>query len=225
MPANSGGYSNANNQVGGNVQATYRSAAGPSQSTKAATYRAVPGASKQTKAPTYRSGGTSERESGIPFIQENGTSVLPKFNFVLRVEGAINVPCKAIKNLRRENEFEYIQEGGLNDYVHMKRKPISKPFTFQVERYAGIDIVDPLALGTELVLPLLLLVYDRPDMGNLGVDAHRYYAFTGCTVTAKDYGDLDSENSGLVLETTTIAFREMVCIDNPTSTLLNNDRI
>ncbi len=225
MPANSGGYINDIDQVGGDVQATYRRVMGPSQSTKPATYRAVPGASKSKKAPTYRSGGTSERESGIPFIQENGTSVLPKFNFVLRVEGAFNVPCKAIKNLRRENEFEYIQEGGLNDYVHMKRKPISKPFTFQVERYAGIDIVDPLALGTELTLPLLLLVYDRPDMGNLGVDAHRYYAFTGCTVTAKDYGDLDSENSGLVVETTTIAFREMVCIDNPTSTIINHDRI
>ncbi len=225
MPADNSASTSGASQAGGKAQPSYREAQGPSKSTKAATYRAVRGKSIPKNPPTYRSGGSSERDSGIPFIQEDGTSVLPKFNFVLRVEGAINVPCKAIKNLRRENEFEYIQEGGLNDYVHMKRKPISKPFTFQVERYAGIDIVDPLSLGTELTLPLLLLVYDRPDMGNMGVDAHRYYAFMGCTVTAKEYGDLDSENSGLVVETTTIAFREMVCIDNPTSTAINGDRL
>ncbi len=143
-----------------------------------------------------------------------GLTVMPSMHFMLRVEAAIDVPCRAIRNLRRENEFEYIQEGGLNDYVHLKRKPISRPFTFQVERYAGTDTVDPLALGTELTLPLILFVYDRPLSANF-VDAHRYYTFTGCTVTAKDYGELNSERSGLLVETTTIAFREMACIDTP----------
>ena len=152
------------------------------------------------------------------FAWNTGDSVMPGYSFILRAEMAIDLPCRAIKNLRRENEFDYIQEGGLNDYVHLKRKPISKPFSFQVERYAGIDYVDPLALGTELTLPLLLLVYDRPLTEGITWDianAHRYYAFTGCTVTAKEYGELNAERSGLVVETTTIAFREMICIDNP----------
>ena len=184
------------------------------------TYREV-NRSSTTGTPTYRTGGSSERNSGIPILQESGAAVMPAFNFVLRVEGAINVPCKAIKNLRRENEFEYIQEGGLNDYVHMKRKPISKPFTFQIERYAGTDTLDPLSLGTELTLPLLLFVYDRPD----GAGIHRYYAFSGCTVIAKDYGELNSEHSGLVVETTTIAFREMACIDNPTDSWSGTDQM
>ncbi len=145
-----------------------------------------------------------------------GEAVMPGFNFILRVEMAQDCPCRAIKGLRRENEFDYIQEGGLNDYVHLKRKPISRPFTFQVERYAGIDYLDPLALGTELALPLLLMVYDRPVLSSVSnaLTPHRTYVFTGCTVTAKDYGDLNAESSGLVVETTTIAFRQMACIDN-----------
>lgn len=147
------------------------------------------------------------------------TAVLPAYSFILRVEAAIDVPCRAVRNLRRENEFDYIQEGGLNDYVHLRRKPISKPFSFQVERYAGTDYVDPLTLGTELALPVLLFVYDRPGQV---VNVHRTYTFTGCTVTAKDYGELNAEKSGLLVETTTIAFQEMICVDTPWIENLNN---
>lgn len=149
---------------------------------------------------------------GNIFVYNQGMTVMPAYSFLLRVEAAIDVPCRAVKNLRRENEFDYIQEGGLNDFVHMKRKPISKPFTFQVERYAGIDYVDPLTLGTELFLPVLLFVFDKPSKV---LNLHRTYTFTGCTVTAKDYGELDAEKSSLLVETTTIAFQEMLCVDTP----------
>lgn len=146
------------------------------------------------------------------FVYNRGTAVMPAYSFILRVEAAIDVPCRAVKNLRRENEFDCIQEGGVNDYVHLKRKPISKPFSFQVERYAGIDYLDPLTLGTELALPIFLFVYDRPDQV---ANVHRAYTFFGCTVTAKDYGELNAEKSSLLVETTTIAFREMLCVDTP----------
>lgn len=145
-----------------------------------------------------------------------GSYPLVAFSFMLRVEGMWDLPCKQISNMSRENEFDYIQEGGLNDYVHAKRKPISKPFTFQVERYVGVDLAiasDPLALGTELVLPLLLFVnkYAVWDVGDM--KPVRTYAFTGCTVIGKNYGTLDAEKSGLLVETTTIAYREMACVD------------
>ena len=145
-----------------------------------------------------------------------GAYPLVAFSFMLRVEGMWDLPCKQIHNLSRENEFDYIQEGGLNDYVHAKRKPISKPFTFQVERYVGVDLAvasDPLALGTELVLPLLLFVnkYAVWDVGDM--KPVRTYAFTGCTVIGKNYGTLDAEKSELLVETTTISYREMACVD------------
>ena len=161
-------------------------------------------------------------DNAVQDSTESGWYPLTSFAFMLRVELAFDLPCRAIKGLRRENEFDYIQEGGLNDYVHMKRKPISRPFTFQVERYVGLDYLDPLPLGVELVLPVLLFVNPYPFRNSSFFKPVRSYAFLGCTVTAKDYGELNAESSGLLVETTTIAFREMACIDLPSKWLNKN---
>ena len=172
---------------------------------------------------SYESGGTSFG-SGLDWdmTSNQGLTPLVNYNFNLQVEGIYNLPCKSVHVFHRENEYEYYQEGGLNDYVHMLRKPISKPMTFQVERYVGIDMLDPLALGTELVLPVLLLVSRYQGSGDNGVldlsdSMQRVYTFTGCTVIAKEFGELNAERSGLLVETTTIAYREMVCVDNPST--------
>lgn len=150
-------------------------------------------------------------ESGNILVMNEGLNPLPGFNFFIRVEGAIDLPCRAVRVFQYENEYELIQEGGLNDYVHMRRKPISKPFTFQVERYVGVDYIDPLANGTELLLPVLLFVCRYRD-GKVPI---RIYAFTGCTVMSKQYGELNAEKSELLVETTTIGYREMLCINWP----------
>ena len=78
-------------------------------------------------------------------VLNQGKSPLVGYNFMLRVEGIYDLPCKSVHAFSRELEYDFIQEGGLNDYVHMLRKPISKPFTLEVERYVGVDYVDPLA--------------------------------------------------------------------------------
>ena len=153
-----------------------------------------------------------DERAGNYLVYNYGRNPAPNFNFMLRVEGVYDVPCKSVRVFQRENEYEMIQEGGLNDYVHMRRKPISRPFTFQIERYVGTDTIDPLNNGAALILPILLiitrhLVYEEAT-------AIRIYAFTGCTVTAKEYGELNAERSGLLTETTTIAYREMLSLDN-----------
>ena len=148
------------------------------------------------------------------------------YNFGLEVEAAFFVPVRSVRVFTKENEFDYYQEGGLNDYVHMLRKPISKPFTFQVERYVGVDsgmfdtnsgFLDPLALGTDLILPVILYVnrsYTKNAGGNFSFDnCARAYIFTGCTVTAKEYGELNAESSKLLTETTTIAYKELFAIN------------
>lgn len=142
------------------------------------------------------------------------------FNFVLEVEGVFFLPLKSVRAFTKENEYEYIREGGVNDYVHMKRKPISKPFTFQIERYVGTErFLDPLANGTELALPLILHVYRHAAMQGFSAlpDAApaRLYTFTGCTVISKEYGELNSERSSILTEVTTIAYRELLVITNP----------
>ncbi len=153
------------------------------------------------------------------------------YAFALQVEAAFMLPIRSVRVFNKENEFEYYQEGGLNDYVHMLRKPISRPFTFQVERYVGVSgsgdfntlFLDPLTLGTDLVLPLILYVNRSPAPGwadNISfTNCARAYIFTGCTVTAKEYGELNAEQSKLLTETTTIAYRELFTINQASPTL------
>lgn len=154
-------------------------------------------------------------------VWNQGKNPLVNFNFMLRVELAFDLPCKSVRAFERELEYDFIQEGGLNDYVHMRRKPISKPFTLEVERYVGVDYVDPLPLGADLVLPLMLFVSRNHDQFIPFVVA-RTYVFTGCTVMKKTYGDLVADQSGLLVETTTIGYREMLCVDIPWSEVGDN---
>lgn len=136
------------------------------------------------------------------------------FNFMLRVEGVFDLPCKAVHSFTKENEYDYVQEGGLNDYVHMLRKQITKPFTFTVERYAMVDegSYNPLQEGADLILPLLLFV--APQAGVFS-RVRRAYVFTGCTVMSREYGELDAEKSGLLTEKTTIGYRELIVVSIP----------
>lgn len=143
-------------------------------------------------------------------VVNKGSDPLPRTNFMLRVEGLYDVPCGKIHSFSKKNEYEYIQEGGLNDYVHMRRKPPSAPYTFVVERYAGTDYIDPLPNGAQLILPVILFVSRHPDDF---LSPQRVYVFTGCTVTGKEYGELNAQESGLLTETVTIAYREMLCLD------------
>lgn len=164
--------------------------------------------------------GTYDRES-----QKYKLNPVPSFNFALEVEAMFFMPLKSVRVFTKENEFEYYQEGGLNDYVHMLRKPISKPFTFQVERYVGMSastdfptsFLDPLAMGTDLILPVVLYVTHRPA-GKSGANfsftnTTRAYIFTGCTVISKEYGELNAERSGLLTEVTTISYRELMVMN------------
>ena len=135
------------------------------------------------------------------------------FNFMLRVDGIYDVPCRKIHVIRKDNEYDSIQEGGVNDFVHLIRKPISQPFKLEIERYVGAEFYDPLSLGTKLLLPLFLNVgrYMNPSF----FMPDRQYIFTGCEVMGKQYGELDAEKPGLVTETTTIGFSRFFVIDNP----------
>ena len=143
-----------------------------------------------------------------------GENPLVGFNFMLRVEMMFDLPCKSVHAFTKEVEYELIQEGGLNDYVHMRRKQQTQPFTFEVERYAGVDAIDPLPLGGELMLPVMLFVSrNMRDFEPFSVT--RTYVFSGCRVTKRVFGQLDAETSGLVTDVTTIAYDSMVKLDIP----------
>ena len=152
------------------------------------------------------------KDEGNILVLNQSNNVLVNYNFMLRVEGIYDLPCKSVHSFTKENEFEYVQEGGLNDYVHMLRKPVSKPFSFTVERYVGMDIIPPLPLGAELVLPVILMVAPNANQFD---KAKRTFVFTGCTVMSKTYGELNAEKSGLLTETIVIGYREMTEVTVP----------
>lgn len=152
---------------------------------------------------------TSSKTAGSPKISQ-GRNALTSYNFLLRVEAKYDLACKSVQAFRKENEYEYIQEGGLNDYVHMLRKPVNQPPTLEIERYVIDNDVDPLPLGAVLSMPLLLLVSRQLNQFE---KVRRSYAFTGCVVTGKEYGELNAENSALVTEKITIAYQELFVID------------
>lgn len=151
------------------------------------------------------------------------TEPLNNYRFLLRVEAKYDIPCRNVQAFRKENEYEYIQEGGLNDYVHMVRKPVTQPPTLEIERYVGVyvndagkatvnkEVRDPLPRGKVLTMPLLLMVSEPWDREFL--KPGRTYAFTGCVVTGKEYGGLDAESSGLLTEKIMIAYQELLVID------------
>ena len=132
---------------------------------------------------------------------------LAGYNFLLRAEARYDLACKSVRAFRMEQEYDYIQEGGQNDYVHIRRKPVSRPPELEVERYVASGDVDPLPLGAVLEQPLLLLVSRKLNQFE---KASRSYAFKGCVVTAKEYKGMDALSSELLTEKVTIAYQELL---------------
>jgi len=139
---------------------------------------------------------------------------LQNFNFWLLVEGVMSVPLKSVRAFQKTNQYERIKEGGVNDYVTLKRSQIQEPHQLVVERYMMSSLVDPLANGAELTLPLILGIDHASRSWSDSTHAARYYAFTGCTVMSKEYGELNAERSGLATETITIGYKMMYLVPN-----------
>ena len=127
--------------------------------------------------------------------------------FLLRIDALYDLACTRVSGITQEKEYENIMEGGVNDYVHLREKPVSKPNTLQIERYIGEKYFDPLPVGYKSSVPMVLYVgrylnnFNHPIMT---------FAFSGVTVISKKYGELDAEKGGLMVVTTEIAYQEVV---------------
>lgn len=164
------------------------------------------------------------------------------FNFVLTVDGIYDVPLKGVRAFQKVNQYEKIREGGVNDYVHLKRAPIQDAHTIQFERYISASLFDPLANGAEFAIPLILWIKrsannKKTDIDKFNTDnaadiaagksaaktyesgdfdssSVRLYIFTGATVMSKEYGALDAEHSGLCTEIVTVGYKELYIVPN-----------
>ena len=60
-------------------------------------------------------------------------------------------------------------------------------------------------------MPIILFV--GSGYGNILTNTRRTYIFTGCVVMGKEYGELNAEHSGLLIEKTKIAYETMYTLD------------
>lgn len=137
-------------------------------------------------------------------------NLMPNYIFLLRVDAMYDLPCTKISGIAQEKEYENIMEGGVNDYVWLREKPASKPNTLQIERYIGENHFDPLPVGYQPQMPLVLYVSRYVNDFNRGTMT---FTFKGVTVVSKKYGELDAEKSGLMSVTTEIAYQQ-VTVEN-----------
>ncbi len=138
---------------------------------------------------------------------------MPNYIFLLRVDALYDLPCTRVSGIVQEKEYENIMEGGVNGYVQLREKPVSKPNILQVERYIGENHFDPLPVGYQSTMPLELYVSRYVREFNR---AMMVFKFSGVTVVSKKYGELDAEKGGLLSVTTEIAHQQ-VSIEDKTN--------
>lgn len=142
-------------------------------------------------------------EGAVSNMKNN--EMIMSMNFLLTMDRE-EIPCKSIHGFHREREQEYIQEGGMNDYVHLRPKPVSKPSTLEIERYVTADYKDYFPEGAVLAADIVLEV----GKGNSFTEGSSLrLIFKGCTVTGKSYGELNAEKGGIFTETVTVSYQEL----------------
>lgn len=149
-------------------------------------------------------------------VQENGqkderiyAGKYPATNFSLSLgsnEESGGFPCRSFRAFSRETDYDTIQEGGLNDAVHIRRKPLSKAGSFQIERYVDARYTDPLPMGAAISEDVVLKL--SRVQGQFS-EADAVFTFGGCIVTGKSYSDMDAEKAGLLVETTTVIYERL----------------
>lgn len=144
-----------------------------------------------------------------------GTQPLINYHFLLRVDAVTDVACKKVEAFANEAEFEYLQEGGVNGYVHMLQKPTTAPKILQIECYANNNLTSTFTVGSRKTLPIILYVSKQAN--NIDTNYAKQFIFTGCVIKKKTNGALDAEQGGLITDIVEIAFETVTVVNNPTA--------
>ncbi len=117
--------------------------------------------------------------------------------------GPLKMSFSNIKNISTEVEVEALKEGGVNDHVHILRKPSSSIQKLVFERGVCqgniLSMVSAFSVGTNLLLPGTILVNNAKGMP---VNA---FIFTSGIVLKWKVSDLNASESKVLIETFEVA--------------------
>lgn len=112
-------------------------------------------------------------------------------------------------------EFETLQEGGLNDQVHVLTKPGSQQGTLQLER--GVvadgsykDLLAALTPGRRISVPVSIILCHQTEDGLKQV---RCFSFNDGLVTRRTMGEFDAMSGQIILEKLEISHAGLVEIE------------
>ena len=117
--------------------------------------------------------------------------------------GPAKMSFSKVKNIYTEVEVEAIKEGGVNDHVHIWRKPASNIQKLVFERGVCpsniLSSISSFAPGTNLLLPGTILV-----LNSRGIPMSMF-VFTSGIVLKWKVSDLDAKSSEVFIETFEVA--------------------
>lgn len=125
-----------------------------------------------------------------------------------------------VSNIQRAVEYDTIQEGGVNGFVHTLVKPSAQAQTIQFEKgisVMGDDSLKKLKLtpGLRLLHPIGVYIYaDDPTFNNkAGRELERSYRISGCMVSKWELGGLDAMSSEVLVDKFEVVYSEVEQID------------
>lgn len=125
-----------------------------------------------------------------------------------------------VTNIQRAVEYDTIQEGGLNGYVHTFVKPSTQVQTILFEK--GVSVMGEEALkqlkltpGLRLSQPIGVYIYaDAPThKGVAGRGLGRSYLISGCMVSKWELGGLDAMSSEVLVDKFEVVYSEVEQFD------------
>lgn len=139
---------------------------------------------------------------GIPQIDT--FSPLPGYRFIIFLEGR-TMGFRKVSGVSRQIETETYQEGGLNNMVHIFPKASAQECALHLEKgvYMNSTFHPFYLVGERINENLHLFV-----MNNAGLPM-KSYVFSGITIKKWEVGDMDAQDSSLLIDSFELSYEEM----------------
>lgn len=117
--------------------------------------------------------------------------------------GPINISFAKIRNISKEIQIDVLQEGGVNDYVHVLQKPYTTPHKLIFEKGISdegiLSKLTPLLVGKKLPFSGIITVKNSKG------ETTGSYSFAEPIILKWSIGDLDALDNKVLIESLEVA--------------------